>query len=241
MPFAERKRGERRSERVHSVLLSALSVLSVVWLAGCVDFEPARVPPSLLGEASGTGWALNATASDAAPREASGGLTAIQTLVYEDRGAAGGYPATLQVTSFRAGETPTRADLSTRLRDTVEQSSTARGIRLGADSQEAERQVASGERSLLFVLGGTATRGSELFSADSEVRILGEVWNCEGARRSVIVVGQAQVNHARRVGGLLTFTEPDATNWRDIIADPPGTIEGARGDRGLAYNVDCTP
>jgi hypothetical protein len=224
-------------------LLLALALLA----AGCTSegFHAARVPEAFLHDQANNGWRLDQDRSDAAPRsEGPGGLAQRQALVYVDDGTNSPrrYPASLVLTTVRTTPTPSEGQLRDLLRQQVEQRSAEQGIRLGNQTLEGSRTLADGHGTLYFAFTGTVSGEGPLFTTrDATAKIVGEVWNCPGAGSSVLAVGLAQVSASRGVGGIALPPEPDATNWRELVADPRGSIEGHRGNDGLLHQTRCAP
>lgn len=223
--------------RLALALLLALLASS----AGCVELEPARIPDRLLEGAGGNGWEKNLTASQAEPESASAGFAKSQTLVYEDKARDGeGYPGTLTVSTLRTFFRPTESDTRDRVQAAIRSEAEARGIRIEGNAATGERPLANGETALWFVYDGSVQRAGTLFrSNDARVKVYGEVFQCSASKGVAVIVGLAQTTDVRRVGGVPLPTEDDPTTWREIVADPRGSIESIRGSDGLSYNVAC--
>lgn len=218
--------------------LPGAAVVVCLLSAGCVDLAPASVPDRLLEGRGGNGWEKNLTASQQEPE---GGRTAkSQSLVYEDRRSEDGYPGTLTVTTLRTLMRPTegsvRGDVQARIRDAAE----ARGLRIEGEAETGERRLANGADALWFVYNGTVQSSGAFFSTrNARVKVYGEVFECVEEKTLVVVVGLAQITDVRYVGTVQLPSEADPTTWREIAADPRGSIEGIRGSDGLAYQVRC--
>lgn len=214
-------------------------VLLLVLGSGCVGIAaPARVPDELLGGRDGNGWALDAGESEQRPQGSGFGLVATQTLLYEDPGDPG-YPASLSLTTIRTLLAPSTNELRERVRERVRERAQELGIRLDAEERQGSRVVATGDPSLWFLFRGTVEEAGELFTQDATVRILGEVWNCRASGNSVAAVGLAQIDSVTLVNGVPVRRQVDETNWRELVQDPAGSIEGVAGIKGLLYNVAC--
>lgn len=219
--------------------LASLVVLMVA-TSGCVDLEPSSIPDRLLEGAGGNGWEKNLTASQREPDSARWGLAKSQTLVYEDKRSDAGYPGTLTVTTLRTLMRPTESDVRDTVQEHIRQEAEARGLRIEGTASTGERRLANAEDSLWFVYNGSVQSSGTLFqSRDARVKIYGEVFECAASKSLVVVVGLAQITDVRRVGGVQLPSEEDPTTWREIAADPRGSLEGIRGSDGLAYNVAC--
>lgn len=217
----------------------ALALVAALALTGCVELEAARIPDRLLEGPGGNGWEKNLTASQAEP--ISSGSAKSQTLVYEDRARDGnGYPGTLTVTTLRTFFRPAEGDTRDRVQAAIHDEAEGRGIRIEGAAATGERKLGNGEDSLWFVYNGSVQRSGTLFrSTDARVKVYGEVFQCEATKGVIVVVGLAQTTDVRRVGGVQLPTEDDPTTWREIAADPRGSLEGIRGSDGLSHNLAC--
>lgn len=219
--------------------LLLLSVLLAASLTGCsqvgVDVEPARIPNRLLDGAGGNGWSAEPGASQEEPQ--GGAFSKAQSLVYEDRESDEGYPGTLTVTTLRALVRPSESDVRDKAQERIREEAEQRGVRIAEGATTGERRLANGAQSLWFVYNGTVSSTGFFSARDASVKIYGEVFEC--GKATVVIVGLAQINDIRSVGGVPLPSDGDPTTWREIAADPRGTLEGIRGSDGLAYNVEC--
>ena len=218
-----------------------LALALALALTGCVDLQPARVPDRLLEGAGGNGWEKNLSASQREPDSSQAGMAKSQTLVYEDRARDGdGHPGSLTITTLRTFFRPTESDTRDRVQEAIRDGAEARGIRIEGSAATGERKLANGADSLWFVYNGSVQRSGTLFrSTDARVKVYGEVFQCDATKGVIVAVGLAQVSDVRSVGGVRLPTEDDPLTWREIVADPRGSIEGIRGSDGLAYNLAC--
>lgn len=221
---------------------AACALLAATALAGCTGgLVAAHVPASLL--ANGSGWAPDAAHSDAQPQGQDLGLVQRQTLAYTDDGkhGNGGYPANLALTTLKLFPTPSRDQLRDILQQQVQQQSQAQGIALGNQVVQGSRTLADGHATVFFVFTGTVTGQGSLFTTtNATAKILGEVWNCNEAGTSVAAVGLAQVSSASSLGGIPLQEQQNTQNWRELAADPQGSVDGQQGGDGLLYNTACT-
>lgn len=217
---------------------SALLVLiALAGLAGCLKLEAAHVPDRYLAN----GWVADDAQSDDEPASQSGGLARTQTLAYKDEARDDrGYPGTLTVITLRALVTPSGESLLEQVSERVREAAEARGIRIDAETSDGERTLASKVESSFFLYNGTVTAAEGLFTRNAKVKIIGEAWECRDERTAVVAVALAQVTDARSLGGVPFPSNNDPATWREIVNDPAGTIEGARGTSGLVYNVACS-
>jgi hypothetical protein len=215
--------------------LAAL-VLLLSGLSGCVDLEAARIPDKLLEGPGGNGWEKNATASQAEPESSGSGTAKTQTLVYEDRRSREGYPGTLTVTSLRTLVAPSQDKVLSTVEARIREEAGRKGIAIQGAPSKGTRVLHDGAEASWFVYEGKVSTAG-FFSRNADVKIFGEVSQC--GKTVVAVVGLAQTTDVRSVGGVVLPSDPDPATWREMVADPRGTIEGVRGSNGLAYNVMC--
>lgn len=222
-----------------------LPLVAALLLAGCTGgaFVAARVPDGLIQGNGGNGWDIDGANTEAQPRSEAGGLNQRQNLAYIDRpseGGNGGYTASLLVTTLKLFPSPSEGQLRDLLREQVRQRAEDQGIELQGEPTEGQRTLQDGHRTLFFVYTGKIRAAGEVFTTvDATAKILGEVWTCPESGTSVASVALAQVSSVRSLGGIPVATNTDTTNWREVAADPAGTIEGQRGADGLVYNVRC--
>lgn len=201
-----------------------------------MDLEAARVPDKFLEGRGGNGWEKNATASHGEPVSDGAGTSKTQTLVYEDRTSREGYPGTLTVTSLRTLMSPSQEKVVATVEERIREEAQRKGIAIQGQPARGARTLHNGAESQWFVYQGkVGTQG--FFSRNADVKIFGEVFQCD--KTTVAVVGLAQTTDVRSVGGVVLPSDPDPTTWREMVADPRGSIEGIRGSNGLAYNVVC--
>lgn len=223
---------------MRGTLVVLLLVAAGVAASGCLDLHAARVPERLLEGGGGNGWTRNATASQQEPRSQQLGLASTQTFVYDDRASRQGYDGSLSVTTLRTLLRPDEAGLRDTVQERVRDEAARKGIRITSDADRGTRALAHGAESFWFAYDGRVDQEG-FFAQSAEVKVFGEVFQCVNERTVVATVGLAQVSDVRSVSGVPLPSEPDDTTWREIVRDPPGTIDGARGSDGLAYNVLC--
>lgn len=216
------------------------AVVLLMLSAGCVELSPSRVPDRLIEGPGGNGWEKNQTASQAEPDESSWGFTKSQSLVYEDRRSDAGYPGTLTVGTLRSLLRPTEERVREVVQERIREEAEKRGVQIEGAPTTGERRLVTGEDSHWFVYNGTVQSTGNLFqSRNARVKIYGEVFQCDARKTVVAIVGLAQITDVRTINGIPLPNEPDPTTWREIAADPRGSIEGIRGSDGLGYNVTC--
>lgn len=221
--------------------LSWLATAALVpMLSGCLEPYAVHVDPAAL-EQSQVRWVR-----EDRPAESDGlwGPNTVEVLyTFQPQGSAQGssppFPGLLQVFGIR--ELGRRGDdaLLELAHRVVDNATQARGIRTDAlQLQEGGRTLASGVQTRFFTQVGTVTTPG-LFARDTKVRIIGEVGYDGRSATMVVAVGIAQVEsslHCPIIGSCSRST--DETTWKEIAADPKGTVAGgalARG--GLLHNL----
>lgn len=196
------------------------------------------MPDRLLEGRGGNGWEKNLTASQTEPE---GGLfSKAQSLVYEDRRSDEGYPGTMTVSTLRTLTRPTEQRVRDVVQDRILEEAQERGVQVQGTPTTGERALANGATSYWFLYDGEVESASGVFQTrNARVKIYGEVFQCDEEKTVVATVGLAQTTDVRSVGGVRLPSEADPTTWREIAADPRGSIEGIRGSDGLGYNVAC--
>lgn len=215
--------------------LVVAGMVLLVATTGCVGLTPAEVPSSALDVGSGNGWTRN----DDGFREVSGSWMQKQAQrAYHDPAVDDeGFPGNLTVISIATLLSPDREDLKDQVREQLREDAREKGLELDDQVREGQRRVADGALSFFIVFNGTATDEDGLYTADMEVKILGEVFRCTGGP-TVVAVGSAQVEGTERLGDFQTDRRWDPQTWEEIVADPEGTIEGYTG-AGLVYRIAC--
>lgn len=244
----EEPSSHRRSTRLFALLAVAgavrpalaLALLALLVTSGCVELSPSRIPDRLLEGQGGNGWEKNLTASQESASSSSWGTAKSQSLVYEDRRSDEGYPGTMTVSTLRTLMRPTEESVRDIVQERIREEAESRGVRIEGAPATGERRLANGEDSLWFVYNGTVQSAGGLFQTrNARVKIYGEVFECTEPKTVVAVVGLAQTTDVRSVSGVPLPSEADPTTWREVAADPRGSIEGIRGSDGLGYNVTC--
>lgn len=217
--------------RLGLVTVAVACLLSV----GCVSLTPARVPAASLDPGAGNGWNYDAPNSSSVE----GGYFSKRAVnAYLDLAEEGqGHPGRLTVLSVRGLLSPDREELRERVEQRLRENAEQSGLELSSQTHEGQRSLANGARSYYLTFNGTARSESSVFETNAQVRIVGEVFRCTGGP-TVVVTGSAQVSETESVGGVQTSEEVDPQTWAEIVRDPPGTIDGFRG-QGLTYSIEC--
>lgn len=222
-----------------AVSLLVATLLAASALGGCVKLSAAHVPAKFLTSANA--WEADEAASDDEPSSAAFGTTRTQRLSYRDDAEDDkGYPGRLSVYTVKTLVTPSEESLRDQVQSQVRALVEEQGIRLDAEAARGSRALANKAESLFFVYNGTVTQTSGLFTQNSKAKIVGEVFQCRSERSAVVAVAITQVTTVRTLGGVTFPANNDATTWREVVADPKGTIEGVRGSDGLLFNVACS-
>lgn len=223
--------------RVRGLLLAA-ALLALSASAGCVELSPARVPDRYLEGPGGNGWEKNLTASQAEPESSGGGFSKSQSFVYEDRRSEEGYQGSLTVTSLRTTLRPSEQSVRDTVQERIREEAESKGVRIEGAPATGTRMLAARAESYWFVYNGSV-EDQGFFSRNARVKIFGEVFQCAEHKTVVVTVALAQITDVRSIGGVPLPSDADPTTWREIAADPRGSVEGIRGSEGLAYNVAC--
>jgi hypothetical protein len=216
---------------------TGVAVALLASLAGCLEPYSVHVDPAALAR-SPVPWVR-----EDRPPESEGlwGPNTVEVLyTHQPQGSSPPYPGLLQVFGIR--EFGRRGDdaLLELAHRVVDNATQARGIRTDAlQLQEGGRTLAGGMQTRFFTQVGTVTAPG-LFARDTKVRIIGEVGYDGRSATMVVAVGIAQVESTLQcpiIGGSCSRST-DETTWREIAADPRGTVAGgalARG--GLLHNL----
>lgn len=208
----------------------ALLVIASMLTSGCTSIYAAHVAPAVVD----SGWEENKEKRSEDSQFLGFGSRRV-TIVYEydESRFNGPYPAAFLVTSLKILGGASRQELIQELESSMRDVLEKQNVRLDEDSRtEGERVLARGQETLFFTYEATAEGDGGLFDSGRTIRILGEVFNDHESDLTVLLIGLAQITGE----SFLTGAEND-TNWEKIVEDPRGTIEGYRGDQGLAHNV----
>lgn len=215
-----------------------LVLLLLVPLAGCLELDAASVPDRYLEGQGGNGWEKDGAGSQKEPSSSNAGTLKTQTLVYQDKSSEAGYPGTLAVTTVRTLLRPSEESVREQVKDSIKEQVEAKGVKLEGDPASGKRKLANKAEAFWFSYNGSV-ESPGFFARNAKVKIFGEVFQCNAQKTVVVTVGMAQITDTKSIGGVTLPSDPDTTTWREIVADPTGTIEGVRGSEGLAYQVRC--
>lgn len=214
----------------------ASGLLLSVLLSGCVSLDAAHVPDRFLEPQADNGWRPDGERTTGVE---GGPFSKHATHAYRDDGGSGqGYRGVLSVVSLKGVLSPDREALRERLGEALREEAQEQGLSLEGDGTEGARTLANGARSLFVVVDATAHEEGSIFTSDSTVKVIGEVFRCTGGA-TVVVSGSAQIDRASSIGGVTTSRNTNPATWSEIVQDPFGSIEGYTGSRGLIHNIAC--
>lgn len=230
-------------ERARRLALLVLVVALATATPGCLSFKAASVPDKFLEGPGGNGWERVENRSMSEPQSEWMGFKKEQVLVYQDRATDGrGYPGTLTVVTLRAISAYSPEALKDLIKEQVRSRAEAAGLAVGGDPVEGTRTLADGSSTQYFVYSANVTKAGFFTQKDAGAKLIGEVWNCEASRTSVVAIGFAQVSSRSTTAGLLLpggSSGVKLDTWRELVADKDGAIEGIKGERGLIDHVTC--
>jgi hypothetical protein len=206
-------------------------------LSGCLEPFGVHVDPAAI-ERSPVPWVREDRGSES---EGLWGPNTVEVLyTHQPQGSSPPFPGLLQLFGIRELGRRGDAALLELAHRVVDNATAARGIRTdAAQLQEGGRTLAGGMQTRFFAQVGTVTTPG-LFARDTKVRIIGEVGYDSRSATMVVAVGIAQVESSLQcpiLGGACTRAT-DETTWREIAADPKGTVAGAPLARGgLLHNL----
>jgi len=157
------------------------------------------------------------------------GLEKSGSLTYKVEGK---YPAYLTITTIKTIVMIGENELRDKTFQTIEQAS-EKGVVIDKNTEICGGRMLKNGHSTLYIV----FNGSDASKTPSEnIKIIGEVWNCEVSGTSVICIGIAQItdNVHNNPGVNLNY-------WEKIVRDKVGTFgtKGFQGEDGLIYNVIC--
>jgi len=162
---------------------------------------------------------------------------------YRFAGSSTQYPGDVLVLSLRQGGGYSRDELIAFAHQYVAAAAQANITLDASKSAEGGRTLRNGLETHWFMVQGRVmrdpggnTRG--LFKVDDTVRIVAEVGFDGLSSTAVVAVGEATVASCSQAP-ILGSCQPQSntSTWDAIVADPSGSIGGARGSDGLLYNL----
>lgn len=192
------------------MIKKVLPLLFILILSlGCLSLKEAYVPAELLKD----GWY-----EDVGSEERGSAFLGIQkwsTKVYRK-----GDVSYLSVTSLKFIIMQSRNNLIEKVEEDIKEQAERYGIVLDDESKiSGERETFKGHKTSFVIYNGT--------KGESTYRIIGEVWSCSKSGISVICMGFSNIDEVDGIQG-----------WRQMVADPYGSIDGIKGE-GLIYKVVC--
>ena len=96
--------------------------------------------------------------------------------------------------------------------------------------QTGGRYILRAHQTMYMVYDGVDIQGN----ISKNVKIIGEAWNCQTSGTSIVCIGVAYITN------MVGDTSVEQTeNWKKIVMDDIGSIEGYSGSTGLIANVIC--
>jgi predicted small secreted protein len=192
------------------LLLFALLFIFLVASSGCLGLTYAYVPDPVVLD----GWYENTSLRNTGLQFL--GLEKWCSLVYEIDSLC---PASLTVTTLKTLVLPDEEKIYGEIIRMIEETFKGK-MELHNSTIRGMRRVLKNHETLYVIYNGSDT-----------CKVIGEVWNCGTSGTSIVCIGVAYVTCDEKP----VFEK----NWRKIVMDPTGTIDGLVGESGLIYNVRC--
>jgi len=189
--------------------VAIIILITFIFLAcGCLTLREAYVPDVALKD----GWIEDTEKEE----EGSSflGLEKWSIKVYEKNDVAW-----LTVTTLKTLFLEERGKLLERVESGIRKDCKDMGINVEEKGFKGSRELQNGHNSYFVIFNGSDGKNA--------YKVIGEVWSCSISGISVMCVGMAKVTE---LDGLIA--------WREIVSDPRGTIDSAKGN-GLIYSVKC--
>jgi len=155
------------------------------------------------------------------------GLEQTLSVTYEVQGE---YPASLTVMTLKTLVLLDEEELQQKTLEMMN-ATLSQGIQLNnTPKTTGERLINKSHMTMYFVYSGVDTS----VSPAENVHVIGEVWNCQTSGTSIICIGVAYVTHT-----LNNTVYSDLANWKKMVMDPWGSIDGLTGEDGLLDHVVC--
>ena len=206
-------------------LIIAIFILLVVFFA-LIWFPPQFTPASVSDEFLVNGWSEDLDERSCGSQ--SYGVDKWCSLTYK---IDDNHPAYLTVTTFKTLIIMTEEDLEAKTIETIREKALLQGISINNNTEiTGERTLQNGHKTKYVIYDGNDTSKDPM----EKIKIIGEVWNCGTSGNSIICIGVAQVTD-----NFHNNSEVDLNNWKKIVEDGMGMIDGFIGDNGLIFNVKC--
>lgn len=141
------------------------------------------------------------------------------------------YPAYLSVTTFKTLFMINEDDLELKTIESIMENACQQGIFIDNNTKISGTRILENGHITKYV---TFKGNDTLKNPIERIKIIGEVWNCGTSGISIICIGVAQVtDHAHNISDL------NVNNWKKIVTDDIGSIEGFFGEEGLIFNLKC--
>ena len=188
----------------------------VVCLSGCVQVSQSYIPSRALPP----GWYQNLSLRNTGTTFL--GLEQWIGVTYE---ISGDYPASITITTVKTIILADEQNLLLKTREVIE--STFLDTILFNSSFEGERMNSMNHQTRFVIYNGYD------MVKHQDVRVIGEVWNCDDTGSSVICIGVAYVSSP--VSSLISYKQ----HWYDMVMDPVQSIEHYGSEPGIIYSVRC--
>jgi len=204
----------KRKKNIGIIITLLLFIL--ILLSGCVDLRCAYIKDSVITD----GWNENTALSNTGTQFL--GIEKWCSSTYEINGR---YPASITVTTSKTliltDESEIQEKTIQSIEDTFQNDIQIKEKTLG------ERTLNNNHKTKYVVYDGIDTEKND------RVKIIGEVWNCQASGQSIICIGVSYITNK-------DFHDVEnLENWKKIVMDTSGTINGYIGDAGLIDNVIC--
>jgi hypothetical protein len=141
------------------------------------------------------------------------------------------YPAYLSVTSFKTLIMISEDDLEFKTIESIMEKALLQGLIIDNETKvTGSRIISNGHKTKFVTFEGNDSSKNPI----EKIKIIGEVWNCGTSGISIICIGFAYItDNAHNKTGF------NFTNWKKIISDSIGSIEGFIEEDGLIFNITC--
>ena len=212
--------GDNRLYLIIAILILLVVIFAVVFSNN--QLSTAYVPDDFLEEE----WSEDLEERDCGSQ--SYGFDKWCSLSYKMEGS---HPAYLTVTTFKTLVMMNEDDLETKTIETIREKALLQGISIDNSTEvTGERALESNHKTRYVIYYGNDTSKDPA----EKIKIIGEVWNCGTSGTSVICIGVTQVTDYAH-----NNSDINLTNWKKIISDGIGMIDGVMGEDGLIFNVKC--
>ena len=197
-------------------LFLIIIIVVMVCFSGCIDLTCANVSNLAIGN----GWNENVALRNTGVQFL--GLEKWCSTTYEINGK---YPASLTVTTLKSIVLSDENEILQNTRRTIEDTF-QNNIEL-LENSSGERILKNNHKSLYTLYDGDDV------NKDEKVKIICEIWNCADSGTSVICIGIAYITN-QEIPDVFNYY-----NWKKIVKDSSGSINGYIDDNGLIDSINC--